>query len=173
MVATSYIVDNDRKFREALARAKAEVSNLTLPLTLIAKDFQRSEKAIFLLKSEGQYPDLSENYKPEKKKAVGFLYPILKRTGALERSLTTPTDPDTILEIVNQDTLFIGTRVKYAIYHQSDEPRKKIPLRKFLFIGPEAPRFATSDMMGRPERWLNILNAFVLRKMGAPVESEK
>jgi phage gpG-like protein len=164
---TSYSIDNDRRFRQALDRARQETSDLTIPLTLIAKDFFKSQRAIWLLKSPGLYPDLAESTKAKRRRDNQPLYPILKRTGALELSMTDPTDPKAISEIVNKNTLIVGTKVEYGIYHQSDAPRSKIPLRKFLFIGPEAPRFASSEQKGRPERWMNILNEFVLAKMGA------
>ena len=163
---TSYVVDNDRRFRDAIKRAKKVTDDLRVPLTLIAKDFHTSEKAIFALKGPGQYPDLSLRYKKTKQKAVGFIYPILRRTGRLEGSLVDPTHPDSISEIINKDTLFLGTKVPYGIFHQSDRPRSKIPLRKFLFIGPEAPRFAKGDALkGRAQRWLQIMNRFVLKKL--------
>lgn len=170
MSFTSYSVDNDGKFRAALERAKGLVSDLRTPLTLIAQDFFKSQKAIWMLSGPGQYPDLSARYKVLKQKKYGFMYPILEATGALKRSMTNPKDPNAISEIINKDTLIVGTRVPYAKFHQSDEPRKTLPLRKFLFIGPEAPRFATSEQMGRLYRWNNILNAYVLGVMGAPVE---
>ena len=46
------------------------------------------------------------------------------------------------------------------MFHQSDRPRSKIPLRKVLFIGPEAREFATSEQIGRLERWTSILAEF-------------
>lgn len=161
MAFTSYIVDNDYKFRASLNRAARLVGDLTIPLILISKDFYKSQQAIFGLKGPGLYPDLSPRYKKVKQKAVGFVYPILKRSGRLAESTTNPTAPDAINEIVNKNTLIIGTRVPYGVYHQSDAPRKRIPLRKFLFIGPEAPRFANTDQKGRLERWQNILQGYV------------
>ena len=101
----------------------------------------------------------------QKMSRCGFVYPILKCSGALEKSLTESNASNSI-NIINKTNMIIGTSISYGIYHQSDLPRKKLPLRKFLFIGPEAPRFATSDQMGRPERWLNYINDFVLAKVG-------
>lgn len=158
---TSYSVDNDKKFRNKLAKVLKQTSDLTIPLTLISKDFYKSEKAIFMLKSPGLYPDLSARYKKVKQKKVGFLYPILKRSGALEQSVTDPTDSQAINQILNKNTLVIGTKVPYAVFHQSDAPRKRLPLRKFLFIGPEAPRFAINETKGRLERWTGILEGFL------------
>lgn len=169
MSFTSYLVDNDRIFRDAVKRALETASDLRIPFTLILSDFYRSERAIFSLKSPGQYPDYKNGgpesrYAKLKNKEVGFKYPLLVRKGALAASLLSPGANGSIAEIT-PTSLTIGTQIPYGIYHQSDEPRSKIPLRKFLFIGPEASQFATSDQQGRPERWLNIMNDFVLAKM--------
>lgn len=167
MSFTSYEVDNDRKFRDAINRAKGAIKDLRIPLTEISKDFFRGNKAIWLLKGPGQYPDLSDAYKKQKRDKYKFIYPILKANGALEKSMTNPTDPNSVNEIINKAMLTVGTRLQYGIYHQSDEPRSKIPLRKFLFIGPESSKFAPSALSGRGERWLNIINSFVLTSLGA------
>jgi hypothetical protein len=50
------------------------------------------------------------------------------------------------------------------VYHQSDDPRSKIPLRKFLFIGPESS-FANSDQAGRLQRWLGYVQSYVTAKV--------
>ena len=158
----SYIVDNDKLFQQAISRAQGVVSDLSIPFHLILNDFYRSEEAIFQLQSAGKYPPISEKYGQRKEKRYGFRYPLLVRTGRLADSVTSPTAPEAIAEIT-PSSITIGTTVPYAIYHQSDAPRAKIPQRKFLFIGPEAPQYATSDQMGRTERWLNILNDYVLK----------
>ncbi len=164
---TSYSVDNDKAFRNSLNKAYQATGDLTIPFTLIAADFYRSQAAIWKLKSPGLYPDLSESYKPRKLKKAGFLYPILKLNGYLEVAASVQGGPGNITRITPKDlTLGVDERsVPYAIYHQSDAPRKKIPLRKFLFIGPEAPRFANSEQQGRLERWIGILNGFVIQKL--------
>lgn len=163
MLATSYAVDNERKFRNAVERARRECTDLRIPLGLITKDFFKSQKSIWALKSPGQYPDLAPSTKRQRWAQGQPVYPILKRSGALEKSMTEPNDPNAIAQIINRSVLVLGTRVPYASHHQFGTFR--IPERKFLFIGPEAPRFATNEMMGRPERWLNILNGFVLARL--------
>lgn len=167
----SYSVANDAAFRAALARARASVSDLRIPFALIARDFYRSQQAIFKLAGPGQYPEFknggrNSRYAKAKVKAVGFDYPLLVRSGRLARSFGGPGAPSNITQI-EKLSLTMGTTVEYGAYHQSDEPRSKIPLRKFLFIGPEASRFATSDQMGRLERWNNILNDQVLKSLKA------
>lgn len=188
----SYVVDNDRRFRNALTRISADVKDLRIPLTLIAQDFYKSEKAIFQLQGPGLYPEFKHSdavyrttksgkrvfegtagggespYQFRKIKKWGFDYPLLKASGKLERSMTDPQDSNAINNIApDNQTLTIGTLVSYGIFHQSDEPRSKIPLRKFLFIGPEAPQFAYGPTAGRLERWINILKGFYGQKLAA------
>jgi phage gpG-like protein len=168
---TSYSVDNDKRFRRALDEARNAVGDLRIPLTLISRDFFKSQKAIWLLSGPGQYPDLAPSTKRAKQKAGKPIYPILKDSGLLERSMTNPTDANAVNEIFGKSTLIVGTKVQYGVYHQSDAPRKHLPLRKFLFIGPEAARFATDEQKGRLQRWVSILQAHVIaqsRRIGEP-----
>jgi phage gpG-like protein len=162
---TSYSVDNDGKFRAALKRAAEVSTDLRIPFGLILSDFYKSQAAIFKLQGPGQYPPFKGDkvgdtgktrYQLEKIKAVGHDYPLLVRSGALANSLLGPNNKGSVA-LIGKSSLIIGTLIKYGIYHQSDEPRSKIPLRKFLFIGPEASRFATSEQAGRLQRWLGIL----------------
>lgn len=164
MSFTSYSVDNDNRFKRAVDRALATTKSLKIPFTLIANDFYKSERAIFTLGSKGQYPDLADSTKKQKSRAGRSPYPILVRSGILSDSLLSSGAAGSLL-IIGDRSLVLGTQVKYGIFHQSDRPRSKIPLRKFLFIGPEAKKFATSDQVGRLGRWMNILNDFVLKKL--------
>lgn len=183
---TSYVVDNDKRFRDAMREAGAKLGDLRIPLGLILRDFYKSEKAIFELKGPGQFPPFKHSvavlvpnkkgkvaykgtttmsrYQEQKKKAVGFDYPLLVRSGALAASLLSANAPGSIANIGKLHLIF-GTSIKYGIYHQSDAPRKKMPLRKFLFIGPEASQFATSDQMGRLERWLGYLSDYTKKAL--------
>jgi len=159
---------NKQRLIAGLERAKRATEDLRLPLGLIRADFYKSEKSIFRLKSPGQYDDLNAEYKKAKAREVGFVYPILKRTGRLEESVTSPSSPDSNSYIINKDTLVIETKVPYAIYHQ--EGTSKMPRRPFFIIGPESPKHATSEMQGRLERWLNILNDYAILKTQQELE---
>ncbi len=163
---TSYSVDNDKRFAKALKEASAVSQDLRVPFGLILRDFYKSQAAIFKLKGPGQYPPFKgpligatgkTRYQLDKIKAVGHDYPLLVRTGALANSLLGPNNKGSV-SLITQLSLTIGTLIKYGIFHQSDEARSKIPLRKFLFIGAEAPQFATSEQMGRLIRWTGILD---------------
>lgn len=179
-----FAFENEKLFKDALKDAQERVKDLRVPLRQVANDWYKSNRSIFSLQSKGGYQDLSTKpfvawwdkerdskgkpilykggYKEYKRKKFGFEYPILKRSGNLGRSVTDMNDSNTVLSI-DKTFLVMGTRVDYGIYHQSDDARTKIPLRKFLFIGPEAQRYATSDQMGRLDRWTKILNNYVLK----------
>ncbi len=167
-VSVELELKNKERFLAAINRAKQVSEDLTLPLTLITKDFYKSQQGIFQLKGPGQYADLSKKYKAEKAALLGSAYPILKRSGRLEKSVTNPNSPDAWNYIVNKDTLILESRVEYGIFHQLGT--SKMPRRPFFFIGPEAPTYATDEMKGRAERWLNILNSYVLRKLKQEID---
>lgn len=160
---TSYSVDNDKRFRNALKQVSEISQDLRVPFGLILRDFYKSEQAIFKLKGPGKYPPISEKYGDRKEKLVGFRYPLLVKTGALAASLLGPSNRGSISDITKLSLVF-GTSISYGIYHQSDAARKKIPLRKFLFIGPEAPTFATDEQQGRLERWVGYIEDHIKRE---------
>jgi len=171
MAFTSYVIENDESFQRAIDRARRTTADLRIPLRLIAKDFYKSERAIFALKGKGQYPDITKGTKAEKRRLGYSVYPILKRTGRLADSLTKANDDEAINEITNKTVLTIGTKVPYAAKHQEGDLSINLPQRRILFIGPEAPRFATSEQMGRPQRWNSILNDYVLKVLEKELES--
>jgi hypothetical protein len=159
---TSYIVENDEDFKKALDRLAATTNDFRIPFGLIAKEFYQSNKKIFSLKSAGKYPDLSPKYKIAKQREVGFVYPILLKTGALAASLLKPNANGSVRTIRKQE-LLLGTRIPYAKFHQSDEPRTKIPLRKVVFIdGGPLETSSGASTSGRRESWLNIINDYIL-----------
>lgn len=169
---TSYTVDNDKKFRNALKKAAEMSEDLRVPLGLILRDFYKSQQAIFKLQGPGKYPPFQGAINPQtgmtpyqarKKQKYGFDYPLLVRTGRLSSSVLGPSNPGSISKITKL-SLTMGTSVEYGIYHQSDKPRSKIPLRKFLFIGPEAPRFATNEQKGRLQRWQGYLQDHIAKQ---------
>lgn len=168
----SYTVLNDKKLQAGLDRAARAIGDISKPLRIIGKDFFKSRKAIFTLKGPGQYPDFkSKSYKQLKTRILGDPYPLLKFSGDLEKSVTNPNDSDAVFDVDESVGIF-GTTVEYLSFHQSDEPRAKMPLRKVLFIGPEAPKFAKGKALaGFPDRALNTLNTFVIRSLGGSMEA--
>ncbi|MCP3684539.1 MAG: hypothetical protein GY861_17880 [bacterium] len=157
----SFITENDKEFTTVLDNAAEKISDFRIPFGLIANHFYKGNKKIFSLKGPGLYEDLSPNYKKAKEKEVGFIYPILKRKGRLERSLSGKNANEAEF-FAGRQTLVMGTKVPYAIYHQSDKPRNKLPQRKMIFIdGGPAERSKDALVSGRIEAWTNIVNDYV------------
>lgn len=173
-------VDVDKKIPELLRQAKEAGVNLTIPFTLIAKSWFKANRSIFTQPGPGRYPDLG-GFNPNapawkgakitrrtyakfrKLKEHGFVYPLMRASGALESSITDPTDSNSINLIINQNTLYLGTRVEYAPYHQSPAPRSKIPFRPIVFIGVE--QLATTEQRNEYTRWINILEDSIQQKL--------
>lgn len=154
-------IENLKAFQATLTKASKQVSDLSFPMGEIARDFYKSEKAIFQLKSPGGFPDLADSTKKQKARLGIPLYPILKRSGKLEKSVTTPNSEGSHLRVGKQ-FVEIGSTIPYGIFHNSDLPRNKIPQRKFFFLGPESRQFASKrEFGGRPVRWRNIVEGYV------------
>lgn len=167
----SYVVDPEQRFIKALERAKRETQDLRVPLTMISKDWFKTNRTIFQLKSPGKYVDLKESTKKQKKAKYGFIYPILKATGRLEASITQPTGVDSINEIINKAALILGTKVPYAGFLQFGT--RNMPSRPMVFFGPESKEWGTDKSFKiRPTQWLNILNSYILAKMGGVGEAQ-
>ena len=160
-----YAFDPDSTFQKKLEEVYAATKDLTIPLTLMSKEWYKGNRSIFALKGPGRYKDLTEKYKKRKQKNKGFIYPILRYSGDLEKSITKADDNNSISYIVNKSTLVLGTKVPYAIYHQSQtEPRPKIPYRPFLFVGVE--QIAPDDILNnRLKNWIKILDDYFDQKM--------
>ena len=166
----NYAFDPDSAFQKKLERVFRATGDLTIPLTLMAESWFKGNQSIFNLKSKGRYEDLSDKYKKSKEKAVGFVYPILMRTGRLADSITDSDAAESINMIVNKNTLVLGTRTPYAIYHQSqsDGPsgsgRTKMPYRPFLFVGVE--QIAPNDIQNnRLKTWMKTLDNYFQQVM--------
>jgi len=163
LVTTSYILSNDDDFQAAINRLAKATNDFRIPFGDIAREFYQGNKKIFKLKSAGLYPDFkSAESKAQKIREVGFAYPLLFRTGRLASSLVNASDPETVRNI-SKTGLELGSDVPYLKYHQSDEPRSKIPLRKAVFIdGGPFEQSKGASRSGRREAWLNIINQYIL-----------
>lgn len=155
-------VSNVKDFQARLDKLAQASKDFSIPFRLISSDFYRSQKQLFMLQSPGMYEDLAESYKPQKMKKAGFLYPILvAQTRILSASTLGPKNLYSKWSL-NSQQLTIGSAVPYGKYHQSDEGRKKIPQRKFVFIdGGEGDKSKGSGINGRRERWLSIIDTHI------------
>lgn len=168
---TSYSLLNDQIFAAAVKKAGEEIKDLTIPFGFILKDFYRSEAAIFALKSEGAYPAISDAYGARKQKLKGFKYPLLFFSGKLAASVLGPSAEGSVA-IITPGSMIFGTNVKsdkganYPLMHQLGG--SKLPMRKFLFIGPESTT-ANDDQKGRLQRWLGYVNDYVQARARANI----
>lgn len=184
---------NSKEIDAVIKRARGVVKDLRPAFKIMASDFQKGNRAIFKLQGPGQYDDfvgrkVGQTWKspgrPDKrtrdpnltpyqnyKVARGFApegYPLLKLSGRLEKSLTQPGG-DSILKFGLTNAIF-GTKVKnergkeYASYLQNGT--SKMPARAVVFLRPGdgAPDGIAKRRLGR---WLNILNDYILKEMGA------
>lgn len=158
MAKFEVVVDPGEKLRSAMRDAAGKVENLTVPFKLIAQSWFQSNKAIFALKGPGKYVDLKAKYKEEKKKAVGFVYPILKRTGALMESLTNPTSTKSVNTILNGNVLLLGTKIPYGPPHQDGAPKINLPKRPFILLGPE--QVAPPEINRRADAWVEMIRDY-------------
>lgn len=156
-----YTVDEDGRFAAALKEASQKADDLRVPLILILDDWYDSEKDTFALASKGPYRDLNDLYKRTKARDAGFVYPILKRSGALERSVTQKGAPGSSFKVTKKN-LAIGTKVPYGKFHQ--EGTASLPARPFLFV--EGP-FAVGSQRGRVDRWIKILEEYLDEELGS------
>lgn len=176
-----FAVENSEAFEKAIERLGKATSDFRIPFTLIASDFYRSQRKLFTLQSEGLYNPLGgfnynqpsgfgnqtkrERAETLKEKRTGHAWnPILYgETGDLRDSTLKRNHRYSIFNLGKQE-LLIGTSVPYGKFHQSGQPRKKMPYRKFIFIdGGPADTSRDASISGRRDRWLNILNDHVLQ----------
>lgn len=153
---------NRREWEKVLQHATDNALDLRVPLTNIARTlFRWTALEIFgLSKSGGKYQDLSPRYKTAKMKKWKFLYPILRASGKLEKSITGEGDENTIFRFPDNTTLEWGTSVPYGIYHQSEKPRTKMPRRPFLII--TNPRL---------KEWKTIMEKHLSKSFVKPIAS--
>ena len=184
-------VDPGKALSSFLKKAAEQVQDLRLPLNLIAQQWFKSNLAIFDLSGPGKYPpfknsisaksrgmalsgmrkgthyDITKSpYQIQKLKEVGFDYPLLKKYGALESSITNPTDPNAVNYLINKVSMALGTTVPYAIYHQSKDPRTVMPYRPMILFGNE--QVAPGALSGRVAQWKSLIENYVKRVSGVP-----
>lgn len=180
-------VDPKGEFRRLLNEAEKQVADLTIPLKEIARRWFKGNRAIYSLKGPGKYKDLSVRpmfpfweaegsplrrlfsggYKEYKEAKFGFVYPILKATGRLEKSITDPASEESIHAIIDKKILYLGSKVPYAEFLQTGT--KKMPSRPYVLIGPE--QVGPDEFNQRYEIFGNILRDFIAQKTAQLMKS--
>ena len=162
----TFKVDPNKELQKVIKEAIGSFKDLSIVFKLITNDWFKSNRAIFTLKGPGKYTDLAPDsgrstydYKTAKEKAVGFVYPILKRSGLLAASITDPTDTNSVNLILNGTTLVLGTKVPYAHAHQ--DGTKRLPIRPVIFTNGE--QSSPDDMYNRNGAWIKIVQDYALQ----------
>ena len=139
-------------------------ADFKIPFSLISQDFYRSNKKLFTLKGAGLYQDLAPSTKAQKQREIGQVYPILVgQTRKLSKSVLGPRNPGSV-NFIGSKSLVLGSTIEYGIFHQSDQPRRTLPQRKFVFIdGGPADRSGDSSIAGRRERWINMVDDYLFQ----------
>ena len=151
--------DPEKRLTKAILKASKKVEDLTVPLTLMTREWYKSNRSIFdkRRKGPGKYEDLSPKYKIIKEAKYGFTYPILRASGRLAESMTSPQSPESINRIINKKALELGTSTPYASYLHFGT--KKMPARPLALIGAEqvAPKLINQ----RLENWVKLMEDWV------------
>lgn len=176
----------------AIKRAIEKIGDLRPALITIGREFYKANRAIFKLKSAGRYtdfvgPKIANTWKnpgrPRTRTRNGNLtayqyakvqakhrgvnsqgYPLLRATGALERSITNPSDPNAEQSVTNK-SIVIRTLVEYAVFHQTGT--KNIPMRQFMFIDPSTTVWKDDeDFSRRNKAWVEAIDSYVKRVLG-------
>ena len=161
-------VDPSGEFQKAVNEALAHVDDLRPAFGPILASWFKSNRAIFSLGGPGKYADLSPAYKKQKKAKVGFVYPILHRTGALALSITEPWGKHAIARMVGKTTIEVGSSIPYGAYHQFGT--KKMPKRPWILVGAE--QTAPQEVNVRLQNWIKAIESLYKQKL-APLGETK
>jgi phage gpG-like protein len=164
-------IAGDVQIDRGIARFADAVSDYRGIWPVIEDDFYAQEKDQF--KTEGEeggekWQALSPSYAGWKERHFPGK-PILERTGNLMKSLTSGTDPNSI-KIEGRKMLTLGTKLPYAIYHQSLQPRKVLPWRPEIKL---TEAFARSVMHHIQTYLVQIASMSGFRTGLGPIQSAK
>jgi hypothetical protein len=128
---------------------------------LLANDFYKDQKRIFTLKGPGQYEDLADSTKDQKARLYGFIYPILKAEGNLEKSLTNPSDGNAVRSLTKQG-MVIGTKDPKALFHHAGT--KRMPARPLWEV-------EKNSVLGN--RWRDTTDAYFEKALGVALKNPR
>lgn len=133
-----------------LKQLSKRTDDLSPVLKAIGNDFFRTNKKLIFSESPGRFDDLKIGYKFEKSK-YNSIYPILVRSGALQRSLTLKTDSDAIFKVYRK-SIRLGTKIDYAYVHQHGRRDGSVPARPPVDI----------EVGNRIQKWSDIIRKVLL-----------
>lgn len=185
----NFKVENQSVFAN-LSKYGEQVSDLRPPLLQIAREFYKTNKFIFKVEGPGKYPDFTgpkiaqtwqDPGRPWMRKRDGTMtayqwaktqakwtgvntrgYPLLRASGALERSITQSGDTNAV-KVITKKSLVIGTNVDYGIHHQFGAPKANVPMRKFLYIDATTTESTNPALSRRSEAWTKAIQTYIER----------
>lgn len=140
------------ELQNLFTRLEKATGDLRPAFEIIASDFYKSNKFLIFEAKPGRYKDLSPDYKAQKQKVYGNIYPMLVASGRLEESLTVRGGNENIT-LINPRRMTLGSKTPYATWLQTGT--RKMPARPPLLI----------DVGRRVFRWIRIINANVFDRV--------
>ena len=162
-------LDPSGNFSKYLRDAIKSVKDLRIPLELIRESWFKSNRAIFALKSNGGWPDLTTAYKKQKLAKFGFVYPMLQREGLLRQALTIPGNENSVSKIIERRTINLGVDEEKVPYfsHLNWGTKRGLKPRPYILLGAEqvAPRDPAFNT--RVKVWQRMITDYVIDVVGA------
>lgn len=151
MFEFTFEVAGEKQIARRFTRLDSAVADMTPAFKEITKSFYAGEKRQFETEGgwgSGGWLPLSPAYEAWKDPTLS----IMELSGDLKAALTGMVPPNTAgnIEIIESNQLILGTDIDYAIYHQSNAPRTKLPQRKVLEL-PESER----------KKWTSIIHEHI------------
>ena len=191
----AYIVDPGQILNKAIKEALLQVNDLRIPYHLITQSWFKTNLSLFDMsrRGPGKYPILGglnpfekrgknklTNYQiaaRAKIKEVGFMYPLLVRSGKVANSMTQPRDSNAVSMIVNKTILVLGTKAKskdgypYPIALQVAGGKAQYKPRPMVLIGVE--QVVPGQTNKRELIWAEIISDHVVKKMAQVAKRSK
>jgi hypothetical protein len=162
---TTIKVDPSGQFRDNFREKLARVKDLRIPLELIRESWFKGNRSIFALSGPGRYVDLSASYKRQKRRQVGFVYPILRKSGLLEAALTEPGNTNSISQLIGKKSLDLGVTESIRYFGYVHFGTRKMKARPYILLGAE--QVSPPDLNRRVEAWQKLIQDYVIGVTGA------
>ena len=159
------ITDEGQKFNQSIKAMSKSVSDLTIPLNQIKKQWYQGNKSIFKLKGPGKYDLLSLSYANKKNNELDFIYPLLRAKNKNIEAAITSEDDKHAYSHIEKKSIELGvkksTEFPYAFAIHYGIPSKNIPARPYVLLGVE--QVATTDIKKKPKIYFEIIKDYVLQ----------
>lgn len=158
-------LDPQGQFNKSIKKIGKDVSDLTIPLLQIKKQWYQGNKSIFLLRGPGKYETLDPKYQVRKSSELGFVYPLLRgRDRNIEAAITNAEDKHAFSEITKKSIelgVVKSSDFPYALAIHYGLPEKNIKARPYVLLGVE--QVATKEQKEKTKVYIEILKDYVLQ----------